>query len=74
MVDALDDIAERLDAISEDLAEVALDRLRTAMAMSTEDEPPPPEVVAEERRVTRARRAVEKAAALLRGPDTDPDS
>jgi hypothetical protein len=73
MADALADIASRLDAISEDLAEAALDRLRTAMATSIEGEPPP-EVVAEERRVTRARRAVEKAAALLRGPDLDPDS
>jgi hypothetical protein len=72
--DAAQDIADRLDALSEELAELALDRLRTATASSGAGEVPPPELVAEERRITRARRAVEKAAALLRGPGAGGDA
>jgi hypothetical protein len=59
--DRLEELAGRLDALAEDLADLAIDRLRAA----TGEEDPAP-AVAEERRVTRARRAVEKAAALLR--------
>ena len=59
--DRLADLADRLDVVAEDLADLALDRLRSA---ADSDEPTP--AVAEERRITRARRAVEKAAALLR--------
>jgi hypothetical protein len=63
MVDErLEDLAERLEVIAEDLADLAIDRLRSAAGS---DDPTPD--AAEERRITRARRAVEKAAALLRG-------
>lgn len=61
MDDRLEELADRLDAVGEDLADAALDRLRSA----ADSEDPSP-AVAEERRITRARRAVEKAAALLR--------
>jgi hypothetical protein len=60
--DRLEELAGRLDSLAEDLADLALDRLRAAAADG--DDPAP--AVAEERRLTRARRAVEKAAALLR--------
>jgi hypothetical protein len=57
----LQDLADRLDVVAEDLGDLALDRLRSAVGG---DDPSP--AAAEERRITRARRAVEKAAALLR--------
>lgn len=59
---SLDDLADRLDAIGEELADLALDRLRTAL----EDEGSAA-ATAEERRITRARRRIVEAAALLRG-------
>jgi hypothetical protein len=59
--DHLEELADRLEVVAEDLADLALDRLRSA---AESDDPSP--AVAEERRITRARRAVEKAAALLR--------
>jgi hypothetical protein len=52
------EIRERLLLISEQLADLALDRLREAVDSGAA-------APAEERRLTRARRAVEKAAALL---------
>jgi len=58
----VDELAARLDAIAEELADHALDRLREASDAGGEDRD---RLVAEERRLTRARRAVEKAAALL---------
>jgi hypothetical protein len=58
---SFDDLADRLDAIGEELADLALDRLRAAL-----DDDGPAAAAAEERRLTRARRAVEKASALLR--------
>lgn len=60
-----DEIAERLAAIAEELADVAIDRLREAQSSAHAGAPPDPAVLAEERRITRARRAVEKAANLL---------
>jgi chorismate mutase len=67
MADDLDALAERLDTIAEDLADAALQRLRAAVDAGDAKS-------ADERRITRARRAVEKAAGLLRDPaghDTD---
>lgn len=66
----LDDIVGRLGSIAEDLADAALGRLRqNAAAMRAGGEPD--EVLAtEEKRITRARRAVEKAATLLGGTST----
>ena len=62
MAQDLDHLRERLEGIAEELADAALDRLRAAV---DGDEG----AAADERRITRARRAVEKAANLLR---TDP--
>jgi hypothetical protein len=52
-------VRERLEGIAEELADLALARLRAAV---DGDEP---DAAAEERRLTRARRAVEKAVAIL---------
>ena len=61
----LDHLRERLEGIAEELADLAIDRLRAAVDGDAE-------APAEERRLTRARRAVEKAAALLREQQEDP--
>ena len=57
----LDHVRERLEGIAEELADAAIDRLRAAVDGNEG-------AAAEERRITRARRAVEKAANLLGGP------
>ncbi len=62
------DIAARLTDISEELADLAIDRLREAAAAVRAGGQPDPVLTAEEKRITRARRSVEKAAALLDGP------
>ena len=65
----VDELATRLDTIAEELADLALDRLRSATGGLRRGEEPDPAVVAEEKRLTRARRSVEKAASVLRsGP------
>lgn len=61
----IDELAERLGAIAEELGDLALDRLHQASEQVSQGGEPDPELLAEERRLTRARRAVEKAAALL---------
>ena len=58
MAGDLDHLRERLEGIAEELADLAIDRLRAAVD-GNED------AAGEERRITRARRAVEKAAHLL---------
>ena len=60
-------VADRLTALSETLADLALDRLRRASEAVRAGDQPDPALVAEEKRITRARRAVEKAAQLLGG-------
>ena len=57
---------ERLDGIAEELADLAIDRLRAAVEGNEG-------AAAEERRLTRARRAVEKAAGLLRSEPAGED-
>ena len=64
MAGEFDDIRGRLEAISEELADLALERLRESIDAGGKELP------VDERRLTRARRAVEKAAAILR-TDTD---
>ena len=59
----MEELRARLEAIAEELADLALERLRQAADDPAERD----RLVAEERRLTRARRAVEKAAALLDG-------
>lgn len=63
MDDELAELRNRLEAISETLAERAMAALRDALESGDPDAP------REERRLTRARRAVDKAAAILAGPD-----
>ena len=53
-------LADRLDAIVADLDELAFDRLREAAAGGAADRP------ADDKELVRARRAVEKAAHILR--------
>ena len=63
----LDELAGRLESIAEDLADAALDRLRRNADALRAGSEPDPALVSEEKRITRARRAVEKAASLLGG-------
>jgi hypothetical protein len=64
----LADIADRLSGIGDELADLALDRLREAANSVRVGGDPDPAVTAEEKRITRARRSVEKAVVLLSGP------
>ncbi|HKH04380.1 MAG TPA: hypothetical protein VKA65_04400 [Acidimicrobiales bacterium] len=66
MAGEFDDIRARLEAISEELADLAIARLRDSIDNGGDELP------VDERRLTRARRAVEKAANLLREPDDEP--
>jgi hypothetical protein len=64
MSGAYDDLAEQLDAIAAELDERAFELLREAAAERS-GRP------ADDKRLTQARRAVEKAAHLLRGTSAD---
>lgn len=68
MSERVDGLAERLDAISEEIAEAALDDLKGAVRRGDQKRS------STERTLTQARRAVEKAAHLLRSLDEDGDS
>ena len=57
------EIRARLEAISEELADLAIQRLRESIDAGGAELP------VDERRLTRARRAVDKAAAILAEPD-----
>ncbi|MEQ1699672.1 MAG: hypothetical protein ABMA25_06160 [Ilumatobacteraceae bacterium] len=59
-----DNLADRLDAISEELDEVMFDQLREASA-ARGGRP------VDDKRLTQARRAIEKASRLLRGGSED---
>jgi hypothetical protein len=63
----LDEIRSRLAQVAEELADLALDRLREATSAAREhgDADAVDEAAAAERRITRARRAVERAVAIL---------
>lgn len=61
----LDAIRERLESISEELADLALSRLRATLDEGGTD------VSDDEKRITRARRAVEKAVHILREAEHD---
>lgn len=69
--DSFGSLAERLDAISEEIAETALNELKSAVRRGEQKRP------AVERTLTQARRAIDKAAHLLRTLDdhggADPD-
>ena len=63
MAGEFDDIRIRLDEISEELADLAIRRLIDSIDAGGTERP------VDERRLTRARRAVERAASILREPD-----
>jgi hypothetical protein len=63
MAGEFQDIRQRLEAIAEELADLAIQRLRDSIDAGGTELP------VDERRLTRARRAVEKAAAILGEPD-----
>jgi hypothetical protein len=58
-----DDVRGRLQSISEELADLAIARLRDSIDAGGTELP------VDERRLTRARRAIEKAIAILQEPD-----
>jgi hypothetical protein len=62
-VSELGSIADRLESIVADLDELAFDRLREAMADGARARPD------SDKTITQARRAIEKAAHLLRSLD-----
>jgi hypothetical protein len=62
-VSDLNSLADRLEAIVEELDEIAFDRLRSAAGEGQVERPDA------DRELTKARRAVEKAVAVLRGID-----
>ncbi|HSS09047.1 MAG TPA: hypothetical protein VLL25_04125 [Acidimicrobiales bacterium] len=63
MAGEFQDIRQRLELIAEELADLAIERLRESIDAGGIELP------VDERRLTRARRAVEKAAAILGEPD-----
>ena len=63
MAGEFQDIRARLEQIAEELAELAMQRLRESIDAGGNELP------VDERRLARARRAVEKAAAILGEPD-----
>jgi hypothetical protein len=63
MAGEFQDIRARLEVIAEELADLAIERLREAIDAGGSELP------VDERRLTRARRAVERAAAILAEPD-----
>jgi hypothetical protein len=63
MAGEFDEIRTRLESISEELADLAMARLRESIDVGGDELP------VDERRLSRARRAVEKAIGILREPD-----
>lgn len=63
MAGEFDDIRARLEGIAEELADLAIQRLQESIDAGGDELP------VDEKRLTRARRAVEKAVALLQEPD-----
>jgi hypothetical protein len=63
MAGEFDDIRRRLETIAEELTDLAIARLQESIDAGGTELP------VDEKRLTRARRAVEKAAAILDEPD-----
>jgi hypothetical protein len=63
MAGEFDEIRGRLEAIAEELADLAIKRLQESIDAGGNELP------VDERRLTRARRAVEKAVGILHEPD-----
>lgn len=68
MAGEFDDIRARLEAIAEELTDLAIVRLRESIDAGGTELP------VDERRLNRARRAVEKAAHILQEADTRDDA
>jgi hypothetical protein len=64
--EALDELADRLEGVLDELTDMALDALRLASA-GDPDSAETGEALALEKRVLKARRALERAVAALRG-------
>lgn len=64
MAGEFDDLRRRLQSISEELADLAIERLRESIDAGGKELP------VDERRLTRARRAIEKAIGILSEPDS----
>jgi hypothetical protein len=62
--DAMADVAGRLEGVIDELTDIALDALRRA-SQGDPDSAEAGEALALERRIVRARRAIEKAVAVL---------
>jgi hypothetical protein len=62
--DAMADVAGRLEGVIDELTDIALDALRRA-SQGDSDSAEAGEALALERRIVRARRAIEKAVAVL---------
>lgn len=67
MAGELDDIRERLVAIEEEMAELAITRLRESIDAGGQ------EIPVDEKRLTRARRSIAKAITLLDEPNSRVD-
>ena len=67
MVDKRHDISERLAAIAEEIADLAMESLRDSIEAGET------RLSDEEKRLTRARRSVEKASYLLRAEPSSPE-
>ena len=67
MVDKRHDISDRLEAIAEEIADLALESLRDSIEAGET------RLSDEEKRLTRARRSVEKAVYLLRAHPPSPE-
>lgn len=67
MAGEFDEIRSRLEVIAEELADLAIIRLRESIDAGGKELP------VDEKRLTRARRAVEKAISLLREPEGELD-
>ena len=63
MAGEFQDIRARLEQIAEELADLAMERIRESIDAGGTELP------VDEKRISRARRAVEKAAAVLAEPD-----
>ena len=65
MAGEFDEIRGRLEVIAEELADLAIQRLRESIDAGGHELP------VDEKRLTRARRAVEKAVNILKEPDDE---
>lgn len=62
----IEDLVTRLEAIADEIGDLALDRLQAASSIAREQKKIDSALVLEEKQLSRARRAVEKALGELR--------